>query len=301
MTSNATQSPDHTAVPPQTCHAHHAAFVATGATGHCLDPAAEPCCTNMPHTDAGPSAQVANGANVETTKRATMPLANELSSTAQEDHIFDDLKSGSLISIGQLCDDDCVALFTKHNVNILKDGKAIIVGNRNAADGLWNMPLAPKAMSPPTIAPSPSLHQANGALHNRRTKQDLAACHHATMYSPKPSTFLRAVQRGHFTSWPGITTSLITKHLAKFCATSLGHLRMQQQNTQHAKITADLPLETSLDFAPSQEPHNARTHSAQARSSQLHFGPQTESFLGLEPKLHGNRKCSKMHTDSSPT
>jgi hypothetical protein len=74
------------------------------------------------------------------------------------------------------------------------------------------------------------------------------------------STFLRAIQRNHFKSWPGLTASLVTKHLAKSRATSKGHLRMEQKNVQSTKITANLPIATSLDFSPSQEPNNIRTH-----------------------------------------
>ena len=51
------------------------------------------------------------------------------------------------------------------------------------------------------------------------TKEDLAMFLHATMYSPVPSAFLRAIERAHFKSWPGLTTSLVTKHLTKSLAT----------------------------------------------------------------------------------
>ena len=85
--------------------------------------------SNTP-TATGPSVRVANGENIETSKRAIVPLAKVLSDKAKIGHIFDDLQSGSpLISIGQLCDDDCVALFTKYDVKIYKDGKVIILGN----------------------------------------------------------------------------------------------------------------------------------------------------------------------------
>jgi hypothetical protein len=60
---------------------------------------------------------------MESSLRATIPLAAALSKQAQAGHIFDGLQ-GSLISIGQLCDDDCVALFSKYHVDIIKDGKS---------------------------------------------------------------------------------------------------------------------------------------------------------------------------------
>jgi hypothetical protein len=260
-------------VPPKIHNANHTAIADTGATGHYLDAAAEPHCINIEPTTEGPSVQVANGQNIETTKRATVPLAKELSSKAKEGHIFDGLKSGSLLSIGQLCDDDCVALFTKYDVKIYKQGQIIIVGERDPNNGLWTLPIAPK----------PTIHRANGAIHDSATKADLAMFLHAALYSPVPSTVLRAIERAHFESWPGLTTSLVTKHLAKSLATSKGHLRTQQKNIQSTKntqqnnipstkntqpnnmqstkITSDLDMQTSLDYSPSQEPQNKRTHS----------------------------------------
>ena len=131
-----------TAVVPPKTYSNYTAIVDTGATGHYLDNAAEQYCTHVKHTSTGPSVRVANSENIETSKRATVPLAKEpLSDKAKVGHIFDDLQSGSLISIGQLCDDDCVALFTKYDVKIYKDGKVITVGQRNDVNGLWNVPL----------------------------------------------------------------------------------------------------------------------------------------------------------------
>ena len=101
---------------------------------------------------------------------------------------------------------------------------------------------------------------ANGAINNANSKQDLAAFLHACTFSPQPSTLLQAIEHGHLTSWSGLTSSLFKKHLPKSLATSQGHLRMQQQNIQSTKITLNLPIETSLDLSPSQEPNNARTN-----------------------------------------
>jgi hypothetical protein len=109
----------------------------------------------------------------------------ELSTQAKVEHIFDGLQSGSLISISQLYDDYCVALFTKYDVKIYKDRQIIIVRERNDTNGLWNIPLALKT----TLMPQPH-HSANGAIINVRTKRDLAAFLHTCAFSPLPSTFL---------------------------------------------------------------------------------------------------------------
>ena len=109
------------------------------------------------------------------------------------------------------------------------------------------------------LAPQPH-HSANGAIKNVRTKRDLVALLHACAFSPLPSTFLRAIQRGRFRSWPGLTTTVITKNIPKSLATSKGHLRMEQKNIQSTKVTTDLDLAMSLDIIPSQEPNNPRTN-----------------------------------------
>ena len=43
--------------------------------------------------------------------------------------------------MGQLCDDDCVSIFTKFDVKSLKHNRVIITGLRDRTNGLWNIPL----------------------------------------------------------------------------------------------------------------------------------------------------------------
>ena len=97
---------------------------------------------------------------------------------------------------------------------------------------------------------------ANGAIRDDATKHELATYLHASAFSPVTSTFDRAIIRGHYTTWPGISSSLITKHLEKSTSTSKGHLRMQQKNTKSTKVIA-APIDT--DIAPPQEKENKKT------------------------------------------
>ena len=85
------------------------------------------------------------------TAQGQLNLSSKLSNAAQHAFLLDDLKTGTLISLGQLCDDDCIGISTKYNVKILKHNKIIIEGKRED-NGLWSTPLHP----PP--------HQANGIL-----------------------------------------------------------------------------------------------------------------------------------------
>ena len=201
---------------------------------------------------------------MQATHEATVPLSTFLSNDAQRGHILDNLQTGSLISIGKLCDDDCIALFGKYNLKVFKDGQIIVRGTRNQTNGLWNIPL--NSALPRTQSSSPDDHLACSAIRNDATQQDLAGFYHGTAFSPLPSTFLRAITKGHFATWPGLTTTLVKKHLVKSMATSKGHMRLQQQNINSTKTTIDeeIPNTVSLDIEPSQEPQNERTHEVHA-------------------------------------
>jgi hypothetical protein len=208
---------------------------------------------------------------MKATTEATLPFPLILSKSAKRGHILPDLKTGSLISIGQLCDDDCTALFTKHHLKIFKNGTAIITGRRNTSNGLWHIPMPPVDQNQATHTPLPPSPQANSIIRLAQTKQDLARYLHASALNPQISTLLRAIRRGHFLTWPNLTSTLITKHLPKSLFTSKGHLRMQQKNIQSTKIQKSksnqtqtvedsLPLSISLDVSPAQELTNSPTH-----------------------------------------
>ena len=82
---------------------------------------------------------------------------------------------------------------------------------------------------------SPSM---NAILRKDKTKMDLAAYHHASIFSPVQSTLVNSINNNHFTSWPGLTPSLITKNLPPVLATAKGHLHQEKQNLQSTKISS---------------------------------------------------------------
>ena len=67
-------------------------------------------------------------------QQGEISLTQNLSSQAQRCHIFKDLYSGPWISIGQLCDDNCIAVFSK-NLTILKDNNTKLESKRRYCGG----------------------------------------------------------------------------------------------------------------------------------------------------------------------
>ena len=153
--------------------------------------------------------------------------------------------------MGKLCDDDRVAIFTKFDVKILKHNRFIITGFRDRTNVLWNIPLGPF----PPAQQSPNRYhpnQANGIFRQDITKRKLAQYFHAAVFSPVKSTFISAINNGHFTSWPGLSASLISKHLPQSPFTVKGHLNQEKNNLRSTQSHQDL----RDNIHPRQEKHS---------------------------------------------
>ena len=70
-----------------------------------------------------------------------LPLHQSLTNRAKQVQVLPKLTNSSLLSIGQLCDDNCAALFRKHDLHVFKYNKLVLKGVRNYCDGLWDVPL----------------------------------------------------------------------------------------------------------------------------------------------------------------
>ena len=84
---------------------------------------------------------MANGNVIKPNLQATLKISHKRFPKAQPAHVFNDLTTGSLISMVQLCDDNCIAIFTKFDVKTLKQNQVIVTGLRDRTNSLWNIPL----------------------------------------------------------------------------------------------------------------------------------------------------------------
>jgi hypothetical protein len=80
----------------------------------------------------GPIILSASVTPMPTTQKGTLSLSDRLSSPTQAAFVLDDLKRGTLISLAQLCEDDCIAIFTKYDVQTID--QVIIKGQRCPMD-----------------------------------------------------------------------------------------------------------------------------------------------------------------------
>ena len=103
----------------------------TGASSHYLHPKYKHLCTNIQPANTNSRVLIANGYVKTSDNKAILPLTAELNPVEKKVNILDNLQKGTLISIGQLCNDDCVVLFRKYHATILKNGKVVIQGHHN--------------------------------------------------------------------------------------------------------------------------------------------------------------------------
>ena len=93
-------------------------------------------------------------------------------------HIFDGLHSALLISLGQLCDDDCIAILYKNGINILKYSKLILKRHRNKTYGLWDTPIS-----------RPLIHWSHTVITGDNKKTELIQYLHGCCFSPTSRNF----------------------------------------------------------------------------------------------------------------
>ena len=82
------------------------------------------------------------------------------------------------------------------------------------------------------IQTSPNNPSIAVIIRKKQTHIDLARYLHAACFSPVKSTLLKAIKNNHFTSWPGLTHSLVSKHLPTSTSTILGHQTKERQHLQ---------------------------------------------------------------------
>ena len=93
------------------------------------------CLQDIKNT-TGPNVTLPDNTTLTSNQEGQLSLNNKLSSHAQRATILSNLKSSSLISLGQLCDDNCEILLNKKNLCVIKDNDLLLEGHRNHTDGL---------------------------------------------------------------------------------------------------------------------------------------------------------------------
>jgi hypothetical protein len=153
-------------------------------------------------------------------------LLTDLPHQARQAHILPGLVHNSLISAGQLCDNECSVTFIHDQVMVSRKGNEVMYGSRDPKSPLQQVNLNQKL--------KPDISQCNHAYDNNNQK-DLINYLHAACFSPVKSIWIKAIKNGFFSSWPGLNEHSVEKYLSKSTSTAKGHLNQQRQNARTTK------------------------------------------------------------------
>ena len=149
---------------------------------------------------------------------------DKLSTKGVTTHVLPNLQNASLISLGQFTDGNCITLLEDHEINIYKKSdpskgelnyakhlqpkNKILSGPRDIKDGLWDLHIPSTSNA---ASNQSTLHQYNAIIRKDKYKTELAQYLYAAAGYPVLSTFIQAIKKGNFISWPGIESILFKK------------------------------------------------------------------------------------------
>ena len=90
----------------------------------------------------------------------------------------------------------------------------------------------------PNLGPAP-IHLAQN-VQRLRTKKEFVEYLHRAAGHPVKKTWLAAIKAGAYTTWPGLTYKLVSKHLSDTEETAMGHLHKRRQGIRSTKPTTPL-------------------------------------------------------------
>jgi hypothetical protein len=206
------------------------AIVDSGTTGHYFQ--VETATAQRQLTTTPIKVQLPDGATIESTHTCILDLP-KLPSKAQEGHIFPKLANHALLSVAVLCDQGCEVNFHKNYVDITKD-QVVLYRGRRSANGLWTLHISDTRRDP-TALTSYAAIAATPNTNTSSTLNELINYLHAACFSPTKSTLIKAIDNGHFITWPGFTSQNVHKFLTRSFSTALGHLDQKRKNIQSSK------------------------------------------------------------------
>jgi hypothetical protein len=128
-----------------------------------------------------------------------------------------------------MCDSGCAVTSTETKVTVTNGGSTILTGHQDKESGLWRAPL--ETSLPLQIEREHYAHN----VYEQKSIQDTITYLHACCFIPVQDTWLKAIQNGHFVTWPSITVENVRKYLSKSAATAKGHMNHIRQNIRSTK------------------------------------------------------------------
>ena len=144
----------------------------------------------------------------------------QLPPASREVHLFNEI-SVPLLSVNKLCADDLAVLFhgptatvyKPHTDTVTIDGEPIMIGSLDKSTDLYmvqvngNAPSKLQGGNPSSKDTISTLHRANSLTI--KTVPALINFYHLALGAPSITTWLQAIDKGWFCSFPGLTSGRV--------------------------------------------------------------------------------------------
>ena len=174
--------------------------------------------------------RVANNSLITSTTTGDLSLTG--SEFSLKAHVFEDRDLGkNLLSISELCNQGCIAEFSKDGLRIYHHDTIILQGDKGPLDKLWTIRI-------------PHTHpEANWSVR-LNVDAEVVNWWHATMGYPTVSSFLRMLQ---WCDIPRLTASMVRANPPNPQATAIGHLNQTRKNQNSTRPRIPTPSMTRLE------------------------------------------------------
>jgi len=215
-------------------------------------------------------------------------------------HVFPALNAtGSLLSIGKLCDSGCTAVYDKTTVTIQRDGIVILRGHRDPTSRLWMIDIN-SGSSGSALAAAAMTHGGGDSA------AATVAFLHAALGSPATSTLIAAIEKG-FISLPALTAESVRRNRPTSLATAKGHLdqtRQGQRSTSTNMNNIFFDEETTNDMFPENSPKEPRTRLVLTKVLEARQLPTSQHYVDATGRFpvrsqRGNEYCMIMLSEDA--
>eukprot|EP00804_Cyclotella_cryptica_P009708 CCRYP_011254-RA/>CCRYP_011254-RA protein AED:0.28 eAED:0.25 QI:0/-1/0/1/-1/1/1/0/682 len=198
-------------------------------------------------------------------------MLNKLPATAQIAHRSPGI-SNNLLAASELVDAGCEIFFHSTGCEVTHKGKIILRGWRDPTTRLWRVSLIPDGVN--TIFPpystiddlykTPDNIQALSAyqpIYECTNTNQLINFYHATMGYPVVSTWCKAIDKGYFRGWNGLTSDRVRKFIRPSSPSEQGHMdqsRAYIRSTRQSPNTSSTPTDHMTEHP--QAPNNNKTN-----------------------------------------
>eukprot|EP00804_Cyclotella_cryptica_P020425 CCRYP_014405-RA/>CCRYP_014405-RA protein AED:0.11 eAED:0.09 QI:0/-1/0/1/-1/1/1/0/940 len=238
----------------------------------------------------------------------------------------------TLLSGSKFADAGYTAVYDKDEVNFYDSNKihvnatSILQGYRCPHTGLWRVPLrqitcninndtlildspcGTKSLNTKYVVPSTEEIRALLTSSSTREQHSILNVYelpsiqqtirylHAAAGFPTKTTWMAAIRRGNYDTWPLVTVANVHKHFPQSEETQQGHMRSQRQGVRSTKTTRHAPPTIPAHTAPSLPHHDIFVKTYDTRDTV--YSDQTGQFPHVSSRGY-RYQMILYHTDSN--